>query len=173
VFCRKNHENVFKAMSTEELYQEIIMDHAGKPRNFVEMAEPDAKVEAENPMCGDELTLFLRASADGLRIEKTQFTGQACAICTASASLLTTKIKSLPIGEAESLSQAFQEMLKIPAEESAEGSAERLGNLQVLEGVRKFPMRMKCATLAWHALDHAVVQLREKGHSEKLIFSDG
>lgn len=159
-------------MNMDELYQEIIMDHAGKPRNYAVMEEPDAKVEAENPMCGDELTLFLRVSADGMRIEKTQFTGQSCAICSASASLLTTKVKNVGVEDAQELSGAFQQMLKIPAEESAEASAERLGNLQVLEGVRKFPMRVKCATLAWHALDHAIVQLREKGEPEKVTFSD-
>lgn len=158
-------------MNSDELYQEIIMDHAGRPRNYSVMPDPSFTVEAENPMCGDELTLCVKTSEDGLRIEKTQFTGQSCAICTASASLLTTKIRSLSMSDAEKFSRTFQEMLKRTPETSVE-DCEPLGNLQVLEGVRKFPMRVKCATLAWHALDQAIAQSQQGIPSSKTAISE-
>jgi nitrogen fixation NifU-like protein len=146
-------------MNSEELYQEVIMDHASRPRNHTVMEDATCVVEAENPLCGDELSLYLRCS-DAKTIEKTTFKSQACAICTASASLLTTKIRNLSIDEAERISIAFQHCLT-DTKEPNDDETHRLGNLKALLGVRKFPMRIKCATLAWHALDRALRAARE------------
>lgn len=155
-------------MNPEDLYQEIILDHASKPRNHRAMENPSAKVEAENPLCGDEITVFLKISEDGSRIENTTFLAQACAICTASGSLMTTKMRDLPVGDAKELSAGFQELLTKPA---CETTADLRG-LNALEGVKKFPMRIKCATLAWHALDHAIAQAQSGGGDANLVIEE-
>ncbi len=156
-------------MSAEELYQEVIMDHASRPRNFGELSDPTVRIEAENPMCGDEITLYLQTSKeDENHIAMAHFTGQACAICTASASMLTIKVRGLDCQRALELSRTFQQFLSLgPDEPSA--PAIPIGDLKVLEGVRKFPMRVKCATLAWHALDQAIAEIARGGTQSKLI----
>jgi nitrogen fixation NifU-like protein len=154
-------------MNPEELYQEVIMDHASRPRNQTVMEDATSTVEAENPVCGDDLCLYLRCR-DATTVEKTTFKSQACAICTASASLLTTKIRNLPIDEAERISKAFQHCLTA-REEPTDDETAGLGNLRGLLGVRKFPMRIKCATLAWHALDQALRAAREGVAKVELI----
>jgi nitrogen fixation NifU-like protein len=142
--------------SPESLYQEVILDHSRHPRNQSENPQAQIRIEAENPLCGDELVLFLQ-SADG-QILRTTFTSQACAICTASASLLTTKIRQISPEQARQLSAEFQNLLQQPPESPIPPEL-KLGDLRALEGVRKFPMRVKCATLAWHALDQALDEL--------------
>ncbi len=146
--------------SPEALYQEIILDHSRRPRNQGELASAQVRVEAENPLCGDELVLFLQA--EGGKVMRTAFTAQACAICTASASLLTTKMRQIPFAEARVLSRNFQSLLQLP--ETCPAAPEpKLGDLRALQGVRKFPMRVKCATLPWHALDQALEEAAAKG----------
>jgi len=145
----------------EELYQEVIMDHASRPRNTGRLEDADAEVEADNPLCGDELTLTVHADSDG-RIDDILFDGSGCAICTASASMMTVACKGLEMDRAADLSGQFHTMLTSREEEPDLCP----GQLQVLAGVRKFPMRIKCATLAWHALNEALDQIRN-GRSEK------
>ncbi len=141
-------------MDIKALYQEVIMDHARKPRNFGEAPDAEVRIHAENPMCGDDLTIYLKKQGDHA-ILSTHFTGSACSICLASASLMTVKTKGKTFDQARQLSQQFQKM--IVAEDVQEaGDLSALGDLQAFEGVRKFPMRAKCATLAWHALDDAI-----------------
>lgn len=146
-------------MNSEELYREVILDHARKPRNHRAMEDAMAKVEAENPLCGDELTLYVRTTFDGATIEAVSFQAQACAICTASTSLLTQKTKGKNLLEAGEISEKFQSLVTRPPEEPIDDVRESLGDLAVLEGVRKFPMRVKCATMPWRALDQALAQL--------------
>ena len=115
---------------------------------------PDATitVDGDNPTCGDEVHLHLRMSADG-RLEKVSFTGSGCSICIASASMMTQKVKEKTTAEADALLHDFQGMITGNGPEPAPKS---LGDLRLLSGVRKFPQRVKCATLAWHALKQAL-----------------
>lgn len=147
-------------MQADALYQEIILDHSRRPRNYGPLENATVHIEAENPLCGDELTLFLLA--ENGTIVRTQFTAQACAICTASASLLTNKIRRITPAQAREISARFQKLLHTPLEQEAP-AVPGLGDLCALEGVRKFPMRIKCATLAWHALGQALDELEKNG----------
>jgi nitrogen fixation NifU-like protein len=135
----------------DELYQDVILDHSRRPRNFGELAGADARVHGDNPMCGDEITLQLKF--DGDKIGAAAFTGSGCSICMASASMLTQKVKNRTRAESAELSQVFQQLVTGSKESSPD---KRLGDLSLLQGVRKFPQRVKCATLAWHALDQAL-----------------
>jgi nitrogen fixation protein NifU and related proteins len=134
--------------SLQELYQEMILDHNRRPRNF-RVIEGGRKSEGYNPLCGDRLTVYLRVE-DG-RIQDASFQGSGCAISKASASLMTDSVKGKTLEEAEALFQRFHEMVTGGDRESQEGDGD-LGKLSVLEGVRQFPIRVKCATLPWHAL---------------------
>ncbi len=137
-------------MEIDDLYQTIILDHAKRPRNFGELPPPAAKGEGYNPSCGDEIAVFVSESPAGT-IEQIRFTGQACAICMASTSLMTTKVKGKTIAAAMGLKRAFVDFL------TKEGApSDDLGNLKALGGVKKFPQRLKCATLGWHALGAAL-----------------
>lgn len=136
-------------MSLRELYQETIMDHGRRPRNFGPLAEATHVAEGFNPLCGDRLTLRLDV-ADGI-IREARFEGTGCAISTASASLMTEALKGRSAAEAEVLFAAFHALL------TGEGPKDHpLGKLEVLAGVREFPARVKCATLAWHTLHAAL-----------------
>jgi nitrogen fixation NifU-like protein len=137
-------------MEIDELYQAIILDHSKRPRNFGELPAPAAKGEGYNHSCGDEIAVFVSESSTGM-IEQIKFTGQACAICMASTSLMTTQVKGKTIGEALGLKRTFIDFL---TQEAAPAGG--LGNLQALGGVKKFPQRLKCATLGWHALEGAL-----------------
>ncbi|HEY5753311.1 MAG TPA: SUF system NifU family Fe-S cluster assembly protein [Chthoniobacterales bacterium] len=142
-------------MHFEELYQDIILDHSRRPRNYGELPDADATVNGNNPMCGDDVTLQVKFdAADREKIAKAAFTGNGCSICMASASLLTLKVKNRTRAEAGALAEKFQNLVTGVAELAPED--ESLGDLQVLIGVRKFPQRVKCATLAWHALEEAL-----------------
>jgi nitrogen fixation NifU-like protein len=139
-------------MSSElrDLYQEVIVDHGRRPRNFGPLAEASHQAEGVNPLCGDRLTLRLKV-VDGV-IAEARFEGVGCAISTASASLLTEALTGRPVAEADALFTAFHNLLtRADAAPPAD-----LGKLQVLAGVREFPSRIKCATLAWHALQAAL-----------------
>jgi nitrogen fixation protein NifU and related proteins len=134
-----------------DLYQEVIFDHNRNPRNFRVMANADRKVDGFNPLCGDRLTLFLKM--DGDKIVDASFQGSGCAISTASVSLMTEIIKNKTEAEAEALFKIFHEMTTGKEEQI---QLEAVGKLAVLAGVREYPARVKCATLAWHTLDAAL-----------------
>lgn len=138
-------------MSTEALYQEIILEHNRKPRNFREMEHADRTIQGHNPLCGDALTLWVKM--DGEQIADVSFKGQGCAISKASASLMTTAVKGKTRVEAESLFERFHQLV---LGELPEADQAALGSLRALGGVSKFPLRVKCASLAWHALHSAL-----------------
>ncbi|MFC5475643.1 Fe-S cluster assembly sulfur transfer protein SufU [Paraherbaspirillum soli] len=134
-----------------ELYQEVIIDHYRKPRNFHALADANRKAEGFNPLCGDRLTLYVKLE-DGV-IRDLSFEGAGCAISTASASLMTEQLKGKTEQQAEALFQEFHHLLT----QDAAAPGPDLGKLTVLAGVRAFPARVKCATLAWHTLHAALL----------------
>ena len=140
-----------------DLYQEVILDHGRRPRNFRVLAGADRKTEGYNPLCGDRLTLFLRL--DGEVICEAAFQGSGCAISTASASLLTETVVGKRVAEAEEIFRAFHAMLT--GVDRGERTTVSLGKLDVFAGVGEFPARVKCATLPWHTL-HAALEEREE-----------
>ena len=133
----------------QELYQEVILDHNRRPRNFRPL-EGGRKAEGYNPLCGDRLTVYLHIDND--TIEDVSFQGSGCAISKASASLMTESVKGKSIDQAKATFDQFQKMITGPAD----APADDLGKLTVLAGVRQFPVRVKCASLAWHTLKSAV-----------------
>ena len=137
----------------EELYQEVILDHSRRPRNFGVLENAHVLVHGDNPSCGDEIHLGVRFGADG-RLQEIKFSGQGCAISLASASMMTTKLKGKSRAEVAEMGRAFQNL--VTAGESEQAKA--LGDLQLLQGVRKFPQRVKCAMLAWRAVEQALAQ---------------
>jgi nitrogen fixation protein NifU and related proteins len=139
-----------------ELYQEVIFDHNRNPRNFRVMEDANRRVEGFNPLCGDRLTLYLKVE-DGT-IKDASFQGQGCAISTASVSLMTELIKGQTEQEAEEL---FEVLHKIITSQDEAVNLEELGKLAVLAGVREYPARVKCATLAWHTLVAALKNDRD------------
>lgn len=140
-----------------QLYQDVILDHGRRPRNFRKMAEPSATAHGHNPMCGDTLDVYLMLRPDGT-IEDCSFEGKGCAISTASASLMTETLKGMPAEDALKLFRAFQEMCTKDDFDAARAGVDEdaLERLEVLAGVREFPMRVKCATLAWHTMKAAL-----------------
>ncbi|PKH02664.1 SUF system NifU family Fe-S cluster assembly protein [Psychromonas sp. MB-3u-54] len=131
------------------LYQEVIIDHGRHPRNFKKLDHPSYTQEGYNPLCGDRLTLYLRIADN--KIIDASFEGQGCAISMAASSLMTERIKNMPVTEARQLFDAFQNLVTQP--DPPKKIREYLGKLTVLGGVRDFPVRIKCATLPWHALN--------------------
>lgn len=140
-----------------ELYQEVILDHSRSPRNFGRPKQPTCQAEGYNPMCGDALCVFL-AVDDRDVIEDAAFEGKGCAISVASASLMTEILKGKTVAQAERLFDAFHRLCTTadPDPDVPEGEADSLERLQVFAGVRAFPIRVKCATLAWHAMKAAL-----------------
>jgi nitrogen fixation NifU-like protein len=139
---------------TEALYQELILEHNRKPRNFGEVENADRVVEGKNPMCGDEVRLSVKLEGD--RITDVKFhspPGKGCAISKASASLMTTAVKGKSKAEADAL---FEQFHKLVRGELSEDEQRSLGSLRAFGGVSRFPMRVKCASLAWHALHSAL-----------------
>jgi nitrogen fixation NifU-like protein len=139
-------------MNTEvrELYQEVLLDHGKRPRNRRRPDRVDRRVEGDNPLCGDNITLYL-AVEDGV-ISDASFEGEGCAISTASASMMTEAVKGKSVAEAAELHESFHKMLTDLNGNGANG----IGKLAVFAGVREFPVRVKCATLAWHSLKAAL-----------------
>ncbi|PYE24220.1 nitrogen fixation NifU-like protein [Paraburkholderia silvatlantica] len=135
-----------------DLYQETIFDHYRRPRNCHTVPGATHTAEGYNPLCGDRVTLYLRID-DGV-VKDAGFEGAGCAIATASASLMTEALKGRTQAEVEALFERFHAMATAPSDRPA--SAEGLGKLAVLAGVREFPARIKCATLAWHTLHAAL-----------------
>jgi nitrogen fixation NifU-like protein len=133
-----------------DLYQEVILDHNRRPRNFRAIDAASRQQEGFNPLCGDRLTLYV--ALDGDRISDVAFQGSGCAISKASASLMTEALKGKTVAEARALFEQFHEMVT----SSPDVPAPDLGKLSVLAGVREFPTRVKCASLAWHTLNAAV-----------------
>jgi nitrogen fixation NifU-like protein len=138
-------------MELGELYREVILDHNRHPRNFGRLDPHDAEAKGHNPLCGDRLTITLRR--EGERIADVAFEGHGCAISTASASMMTEAVKGKSRAQVESLFKRVHALLTDPHASSAD-----LGKLAALSGVREFPARVKCATLAWHTLNAALAQ---------------
>ncbi len=132
-----------------DLYQETIIDHSRRPRNFHAMDDATRRVEGYNPLCGDKLALYLKMDND--RVADISFLGSGCAISTASASLMTESVKGKTRDEAEIILERFHELLT-----QEKSPPPNLGKLAVFSGVREFPARVKCATLAWHTLRSAL-----------------
>lgn len=135
----------------EELYQQVILDHSKRPRNFGEIAEGAVQVRGDNPSCGDEIQLHVKFGAEG-KVEDVKFTGQGCAISLASASMMTMKLKGRSRAEATEMLRAFHDLVTIEVADPPK----MLGDLRLLQGVRKFPQRVKCAMLAWRAFEQSL-----------------
>ncbi len=143
-------------MDSKQLYQEIILDHNKKPRNWGSLADATHRAEGLNPLCGDHIWVALRIN-DGL-IEKVVFEGESCAICKASASMMTANVKGKRIEQAEELVQEFREMATGRLDVARQ--ANHLGRLAVFAGVKDLPARVKCAILPWHTLHAAFCDQR-------------
>ena len=143
----------------QELYQQVILDHCKHPRNFREMTQPTCSAQGQNPLCGDQLKLFLRI--DGDRIQDVSFVGSGCCISKASASLLTEAVAGRTKAEVKSLFD------KVHAMVTTGQGAEGVGKLTVFAGVHKYPARVKCAILPWHALLAAVAGQAEPVTTEQ------
>jgi nitrogen fixation NifU-like protein len=144
-----------------ELYQQVILDHNKSPRNFKKLEIANRVAEGHNPLCGDEVTIYMQVD-DGV-ITDIAFEGHGCAISKASASMMTSGLKGLTSDEAEAL---FTEVHGMLTGEGGEPDSERLGRLSALSGVRDFPTRIKCATLAWHTMKGAL------HGDEEVVFSE-
>jgi nitrogen fixation NifU-like protein len=137
-----------------ELYQEVILDHNKRPRNYGTLADANRVARGHNPLCGDKLTVLAQVD-DGV-IRDIKFEGSGCAISKASASLMTDAVKGRRVDEALVLFERFHEMVTTPMETDVDRDA--MGKLGVLAGVREFPVRVKCASLAWHTLKAALAE---------------
>jgi nitrogen fixation protein NifU and related proteins len=137
------------------LYQDVILDHNRRPRNFGPLEGANREQRGLNPNCGDEVTVWLRVEDD--RIDDVRFVGKGCAISRASASLMTAAVKGKTRAEAEALYARFHDLVtRSPTAAVPPDTEKELGSLRVLSGVARFPARVKCATLAWHALQRAL-----------------
>jgi nitrogen fixation protein NifU and related proteins len=135
-----------------ELYQEVILDHNKRPRNFRAIEAPSHQAEGYNPLCGDRLNLYVKVEGD--IITDVAFQGSGCAISKASASLMTDAVKGATVEQARALFERFHHVVTTPPDQPVED----LGKLSVLAGVREFPVRVKCASLAWHTLKAALAR---------------
>jgi len=135
------------------LYQEVIFDHNRHPRNFGKLEGSNREAKGYNPLCGDEVMVYLKVD-EGVIVDAA-FEGIGCAISTASASLMTEALKGTTVAQAQQLSEDFHDMV------AGSGSCRELGKLEVLSGVREFPVRVKCATLPWHTLNAALKSSKE------------
>jgi len=141
----------------EDLYREIVLDHYKSPRNRGELESPPAtRVEGLNPLCGDEIVIYL--DLDGDTVRDIRIGGQGCSISQSSASMMSAAIKGRSLAEVDDLLRAFKAMLNVGDESPDEIPAVKLGELEALRGVMKFPSRIKCATLSWNTLDQAITE---------------
>ena len=145
-----------------DLYQEVILDHNRRPRNFGQLPDATRTAKGYNPLCGDRLTLYLKLAGD--RIDAVAFEGSGCAISKASASLMTDAIKGQSTASAADLFERFHQMITTPIDQAVD--EESVGKLAVLAGVREFPARVKCASLAWHTLKAALDNTAEPVKTE-------
>ena len=154
-------------MDIKELYQEIVLDHGKNPRNKNKLKSFNKEAKGHNPLCGDKIHIFLKINNDK-KVEDISFEGEGCAISIASASIMTVTIKGKEFNVAKKILENFLNMLK-------EGSKLRINSLSEdenttmmsLSGVKRFPMRVKCATLAWHTFMHAAEEKKETANTEK------
>src|SRR5688572_17848816 len=144
-----------------ELYQQVILDHNKKPRNFRKLESADYQAEGYNPLCGDQLTVYIKLEEDLL--SDVGFEGSGCAISKASASMMTQAVKGKSKEQTERLFKEFHSMVTGELDEETEDNS--LGNLKIFAGVKEFPVRVKCATLPWHTL-HAALNKEEKVSTE-------
>lgn len=144
-----------------DLYQEVILEHSKAPRNFHAIADSNQKAEGFNPLCGDHFTVYVKV--DGDSIQDIAFQGSGCAISKASASMMTQALKGKSKAEAKELFDTFH---KLVTTGNANGDRNDLGKLAVFSGVSEFPVRVKCATLAWHTLQAALEGKQEKISTE-------
>jgi nitrogen fixation protein NifU and related proteins len=149
-------------MDSKQLYQEVILDHNRKPRNWGKLADASHKAEGLNPLCGDHIWLSLEL--DDARVENIAFEGEGCAICKASSSMMTTNVKGKTVAEAEQLVREFRDMAT--GKLDIGNVPNHLGRLTVFAGVRELPSRVKCAILPWHTLQAAL-------HSESVVSTEG
>jgi nitrogen fixation NifU-like protein len=145
-----------------DLYQEVILDHNRRPRNYGPMPGASRTAQGHNPLCGDRLTLYVQL--DGDQISGISFEGSGCAISKASASLMTDAVKGHSVAEANALFDRFHRMITSPFDRPVE--EEELGKLAAFAGVREFPVRVKCASLAWHTLKAALSHSHETAKTE-------
>jgi len=143
-----------------ELYQDVILEHSKAPRNYRELASANHKAEGYNPLCGDHFTIYL--TLDGDKIQDVSFQGSGCAISKASASMMTQSVKGKSKEEAEKIFERFHKLVT----GEGNGDREELGKLAVFAGVSEFPVRVKCATLAWHTLQAALEGKQENVTTE-------
>jgi len=141
-------------MNLRDLYQEVILDHSKRPRNFRELPEASGKAEGYNPLCGDEATVYVKMEGD--RLLDLSFLGKGCSISTASASMMTETLKGKTREEAESLFERFHALITASPDKAGQASASELGKLAAFSGVCEFPVRVKCASLPWHTLKAAL-----------------
>ena len=144
-----------------ELYQQVILDHNKKPRNFRKLETANHTAEGYNPLCGDQLTVYLNLEND--QVKDVGFEGSGCAISKAAASMMTQAVKGKSKEQAEKLFNEFHSM--VMGELNEETEANSLGNLKIFAGVREFPVRVKCATLPWHTL-HAALNKEDQVSTE-------
>jgi len=149
--------------SLSDLYQQVIIDHTKAPRNFGKLDPCNHDAEGYNPLCGDQLHLYLQINDENI-IEAIKFEGQGCSISTASASLMTESLKGKSVAEFEQLFEAFHHMATADLSETPD--EDMLGKLAVLAGVKEFPSRIKCATLCWHTLKSAIDNAGEPARTE-------
>ena len=135
-----------------ELYQQVILDHNKKPRNFRKIENANHTAEGYNPLCGDQLTIYV--NVDGDAVQEIAFEGSGCAISKAAASMMTQAVKGKTKDQAEALFKEFHSMVTGELDEETEENS--LGNLKIFAGVRDFPVRVKCATLPWHTMQAAL-----------------
>ena len=150
-----------------DLYQEVVLEHKRAPRNFGQLEHPSHQARGTNPSCGDRVAVQLLL--DGQQLQDIRFSGQGCAICMASTSMMTEAVKGRDIAHAQALQQHFRAVLM--GEEDPEEAP--LGKLVSLAGVRQYPSRIKCALLGWHALMHAIAGNQEAANTEDGIPPEG
>lgn len=148
-----------------ELYQEVILDHGKRPRNFRELASANRKADGYNPLCGDKATIFL--TVDGGVVKDASFVGNGCSISTASASMMTEAVKGKTLTEVDALFARFHDLLTGDPSKASEERSAGLGKLAVFSGVCEFPVRVKCATLPWHTLRAALKGSQQPVSSEQ------
>jgi nitrogen fixation NifU-like protein len=135
----------------DALYQEVILDHNRKPKNFREIENADRRVDGRNPLCGDQVTVWVKL--DGDTVSDVSFKGTGCAVSKSSASLMTAAVKGKSLSETKQLYDKFHDMV---TGKMTDAERAQMGSLAALGGVSKFPLRVKCASLAWHALKSAL-----------------
>ena len=162
----------FDFSDMDDLYQEIILDHYRSPRNQQELEDVDIETEGVNPFCGDEVYLKMKLQ-DGM-VDSVSFRGVGCSISQASASMLSEAIKGKNLDEAEAVYLLFREMMQ--GKDPSDEELEELGEVEALAGVKKFPIRIKCAMLSWAALEEGIKKHRKRaadgdsGASERAVF---